>query len=65
MMSDSQVSAAIDRARPHHGAGGEALMRVCQEYFELGDLITVAYADFTQALTLCLRSLDKLAGPLR
>ncbi|WP_191090022.1 TetR/AcrR family transcriptional regulator [Nesterenkonia ebinurensis] len=47
-LADEQVTRATERARPNEGTGNEALMRVCQEYFELDELIAVAYADFTQ-----------------
>lgn len=47
-LADEQVTRATERARPGDGSGNEALMRVCQEYFELDELIAVAYADFTQ-----------------
>ncbi|MCW4353446.1 TetR family transcriptional regulator [Hoyosella sp. YIM 151337] len=47
-LADEQVTRATERARPEEGTGNEALMRVCQEYFELDELIAVAYGDFTQ-----------------
>ncbi|MDS2172380.1 helix-turn-helix domain-containing protein [Nesterenkonia sp. CL21] len=47
-LADEQVTRATERARLGEGTGSEALMRVCQEYFELDELIAVAYADFTQ-----------------
>ena len=38
-----QVAAAMERAAPTHGAAPEALGRVCREYFELGDVLTVLF----------------------
>jgi AcrR family transcriptional regulator len=40
-----QVAAATDRAAPSHGSASEALARVCREYFELGDVLTLMFND--------------------
>ena len=38
-----QVAAATERAAPEHGPAPEALGRICREYFELGDVLTVLF----------------------
>lgn len=38
-----QVAAATERAAPSHGPAPEALARICREYFELGDVLTVLF----------------------
>jgi AcrR family transcriptional regulator len=38
-----QVAAATERAAPTHGPAPEALGRICREYFELGDVLTVLF----------------------
>ena len=38
-----QVAAAMERAAPTHGPAPAALGRVCREYFELGDVLTVLF----------------------
>lgn len=38
-----QVAAATDRAGPEHGPAPAALGRICREYFELGDVLTVLF----------------------
>jgi AcrR family transcriptional regulator len=37
------VAAATERAAPGHGPAPEALGRICREYFELGDVLTVLF----------------------
>ncbi|WP_043622442.1 TetR/AcrR family transcriptional regulator [Nonomuraea candida] len=38
-----RIDLATARARPDDGTGAEALERVCQEYFELGDVLLFAF----------------------
>ncbi|WP_240662613.1 TetR family transcriptional regulator [Streptomyces sp. WAC 06738] len=40
-----KIAAATDRARPDDGPALTALERVCQEYFELGDSLAIAFDD--------------------
>ena len=40
-----QITEATDRARPADGTGIEALERVCQEYFDLGRMLTLVFND--------------------
>lgn len=37
----SRIDAAVRRARPEEGSGRAALLRVCGELFDLGDLLTL------------------------
>ena len=46
-----QVAAATERAAPEHGPAPEALGRVCREYFELGDVLTVLFNEPRSAPT--------------
>ncbi|PZT70465.1 TetR/AcrR family transcriptional regulator [Streptomyces sp. SW4] len=45
-----KVAAATERARPEEGPVPEALERLCQEYFELGDGLTLMF-DSPQLMT--------------
>ncbi|MEV7225495.1 TetR/AcrR family transcriptional regulator [Polymorphospora sp. NPDC051019] len=38
-----RLEQAITRARLDEGTGAEALLRLCQEYFELGDLLSLVF----------------------
>lgn len=40
-----KIAAATDRARPDDGPALTALERICQEYFELGESLTIAFDD--------------------
>jgi TetR/AcrR family transcriptional regulator, repressor for lfrA len=44
----AQIAAAMRRARPADGSAREALLRLCRELFDLGELLTVV---FSQILT--------------
>jgi AcrR family transcriptional regulator len=41
----ARIEAATERARPEDGPALAALDRVCQEYFELGPVLTLLFAD--------------------
>lgn len=47
--ADEEVARAATDARLDDGPAATALLRLCERYFELGDLVMVAYADVTQA----------------
>lgn len=47
--AEEQLAEAAIKARPGEGPAGAALLRLCQEYFERGDLLMAAYANFTRA----------------
>ena len=38
-----RVAAATERAAPTHGPAPDALGRLCREYFELGDVLTLMF----------------------
>lgn len=40
-----RIATATDRARPEEGTALEALERLCQEYFELGDVLLYAFEE--------------------
>ncbi|MGW5051621.1 TetR/AcrR family transcriptional regulator [Actinokineospora sp. NPDC004072] len=40
-----QVAEATERARPHEGPAADALDRLCQEYFDLGRVLTLVFND--------------------
>ncbi|BCJ68791.1 TetR/AcrR family transcriptional regulator [Polymorphospora rubra] len=42
---DLRLEQAITRARLDEGTGAEALLRLCQEYFELGDLLSLMFGE--------------------
>ena len=48
-----QVAAATERAAPTHGPAPEALGRICREYFELGDVLTVLFNEPTASAPTC------------
>lgn len=41
----TRLSRATDRARLAEGTGAEALHRLCAEYFDLGDLLSLVFAE--------------------
>ncbi len=41
--ANERVGEATDRAELSHGSAPEALARLCREYFELGDVLTVMF----------------------
>lgn len=47
--AEEQLAQAAGRTRPEKGPAAEALLRLCEEYFALGDLVMLAYAGVTQA----------------
>ncbi|WP_162907484.1 TetR/AcrR family transcriptional regulator, partial [Allorhizocola rhizosphaerae] len=41
----ARLNRATERARLGEGTGGDAIRRLCQEYFELGDLLSLMFAE--------------------
>lgn len=52
--AEEALREAAERARPGEGTGAEALLRICQHYFERADLVMVAYGN--------LSAVDELEG---
>jgi AcrR family transcriptional regulator len=40
-----RLSRAIERARVDEGTGADALRRLCEEYFELGDVLSLVFSE--------------------